>query len=279
MSLPLTASDPRQKASNGAAQSMQRFLAGLGVAFGIERSAKCGPNHWSTRRQLYSASVEACGAKRLARELPELLDELSMDQGSQQAFLASLQAPVLPHFLHLGVEASRCKVYWESPMPKALIPGERFVLYRAWKWQPNEAALVSDYVLVPSAGEAKAACRQQCKGLPMALVDLLEQLEVSFALQQVPWPPLTVRIEESCQGQVTERASINLHLHQAKLPLGSVAGLIMGLARDWNSTRRETLVEWIATYGDEILGNLSFGFGHDGEPFLTCYHGARLTNK
>ncbi|WP_162622991.1 hypothetical protein [Billgrantia lactosivorans] len=279
MSLPSTASEQRREASSDAPERMQRLFAGLGVAFGLERSVKCGPGRWSTRRRLYSAAVEACGVERLARELPALLVELGMDDASREAFLAALQAPRQPHFLHLGVEESRCKVYWEAPLPRELGPGERFVLYRAWKWQPGETAALSDYVLVPTAGEARAAYRRQCEGMPMALVDLLEQLEVSFALAQTPWPPLTVRIEESRRGRATPRASLNLHLHQARLPLGGVAGLMMGLAREWDSAPRQALVAWIAAHGNEFLGNLSFGLGHDDEPFLTCYHGARVVEK
>lgn len=276
MSLPSTASEQRREASTDAPERMQRFFAELGVAFGLERSVKCGPGRWSTRRRLYSAAVEACGVERLARALPALLAELGMDEASRREFLAALQAPNQPHFLHLGIEESRCKVYWEAPLPSALEPGERFVLYRAWKWQPGEPAALSDYVLLPNASEARAACRRQCEDMPMELVDLLEQLEVSFALAQTPWPPLTVRIEESHRGQATARASLNLHLHQARLPLGGVAGLMMGLAREWGSAPRQVLVEWIAAHGNEFLGNLSFGLGRDGEPFLTCYHGARL---
>lgn len=276
MSLPSIASDG-QGAAHGAqlAAGMQSFLAGLGVPFGVEHSAKCRPGGWSSERALFSAPVAACGVAALQRDLPAFLASLGMAESDCRAFMAELKDDEPPHFLHLGIEDSRCKAYWEAELPDAP-PQGRFVLYRAWKWVPGDAAAVSDYVLVPSAPEAKAAIREQASRMPMSLVDLLEQLEVSFALKQVPWPPLTVRIEEQRQGQATVRQSLNLHLHQARLPLGAIAGLMMGLTREWESTARQSVVEWVAAHGDELLGNLSFGLGDDGQPFLTCYHGARL---
>lgn len=271
-------SEARSLPGGAHAEMMQTFLAGLEIPYGIERSAKWRPQRWSTDRLLCSTPVAVCGADVLARQLPALLERLGMQHTDMQAFLAELRPTVgeVPHYLHLGVEDGRCKVYWEASQPEQLAQESRFVLYRAWKWQPGEAAALSEYVLEPSAGQAVRAIKALLAEMPMALADLLEQLEVSFALKQTPWPPLTVRIEEHMGGRETQRHSLNLHLHQARLPLGGIAGLCMGLVREWQSAPRSTVVEWVAAHGSEMLGNLSFGIGDDGQPFLTCYHGARL---
>ncbi|MBA2777285.1 hypothetical protein [Billgrantia kenyensis] len=260
------------------AAQMRDFLAGLAMPFSLEQSAKCRPGRWSRQRYLFSTPVDALGPDRLARELPRLLASLGMGEGDAAAFLDGMQLPSggLAHYLHLGVEDGRPKAYWEASQPPTLGPGERFVLYRAWKWWPGEEAAVSDYVLVPTAGEARQAIQALLADLPMAMTDLLEQLEVSFALSQTPWPPLTVRIEERRGESPTPRHSLNLHLYGARLPLGAFAGLVMGLKREWSSAPRQATVDWVAAHGDELLSNLSFGYGEDGKPFLTCYHGTRL---
>ncbi len=257
---------------------MRDFLAGLKMPFSLERSAKCRPGRWSRQRVLFSAAVEAFGPKRLRRELPLLLASLGMSKADAGNFLAGATLPggEPAHYLHLGVEDGRAKVYWEASRPARLAEGERFVLYRAWKWQAGEPAAVSDYVLVPSAGEARQAIQALLADMPMALADLLEQLEVSFALNQTPWPPLTVRIEERRGERQTPRHSLNLHLYGGRLPLGTIAGLMMGLKREWNSAPRQATEDWVAAHGGEVLSNLSFGIGDDGKPFLTCYHGTRL---
>ncbi|MGQ4879970.1 hypothetical protein ACOJCM_15500 [Billgrantia sp. LNSP4103-1] len=257
------------------ASIMRSFLAGLRVPFGEERSAKFRPARWSTRRQLFSVPVQACGRERLLRELPGRLHAMGMAPQASQAFLEPLQGEILPHYLHFGIEDERCKAYWEAALPDRPPTSERFVLYRAWKWVPGEAAAESDYVLVPSAPAARREIAAQLAALPPLLADLLEQLEVGFALAQTAWPPLTVRIEERQQGRETPRHSLNLHLHQARLPLGAIAGLLLALAREWQGANREAICTWIAAHGNETLGNLSFGVGNDGLPFLTCYHGAR----
>lgn len=260
---------------------MQRFMAGLPGPYAQEASMKCRPGHWTTQRWLFGVSLASVERETLRDELPSVLNALGMPREDRMAFLHPLlsspeRSPL--HYLHLGIEDARCKAYWEMPMPDELAGAlGRFVLYRAWKWQPGQVrAAYSEYVLLPSARQARAALHDELQHMPMLIGDLLEQLEVSCALKQMPWPPLMVRIEEWRHGQSTSRHSLNLHLHGARLPLGTVAGLLMALARTWESASRRTLVEWIAAHGDELLSNISLGVGEDRQPFFTCYHGGRL---
>ncbi|SDK71703.1 hypothetical protein SAMN05192555_1019 [Franzmannia pantelleriensis] len=186
--------------------------------------------------------------------------------------------PVHVQYLHLGLEGQRCKVYWEFPMPERLDGStSHHVQYRAWKWHAGEpAAACSDYVILPSAGAARAAIRQTTQAMPALVGELIEQLEISAALKHYPWPPMTVAIDEWLARQSTPRRSLNVHLHEADLPLGTIAGLMMALAREWQAAPQQTLVDWVARHGAERLSNVSLGLGHDSQPFFTCYYGGRV---
>ncbi|WP_143005081.1 hypothetical protein [Billgrantia gudaonensis] len=243
-----------------------------------EMSAKCRPGQWSTQRCLFSLPVSSMAPQRLASVLGDTLATLGMLEADREAFLAGLADPeALPHFLHLGVEDDRCKVYWETDSPSEPLPAaRRHVMYRAWKWRADECAASSDYVLLPTAHEAREAIEAELECHPMSpMHDVIEQLQISFALAQAAWPPVTVRIEEMQAGEPTGRDSLNLHLHRAGLPLGTLAGPLFSLAREWQTTSRQTLIDWMARHGSETLGNLSFGRGAGEEPFLTCYHGTK----
>ncbi|WP_163575954.1 hypothetical protein [Halomonas faecis] len=285
MSLPWANADSgRFAAGNRAAEVLKAMLEGLGATYLSEVSAKCRPGHWSTQRCLFSLPVSSVGPQRLAAALHETLATLGMCEADREAFLVDLADPgEAPHFLHLGVEDDRCKVYWEADSPSDPLPAERrHVMYRAWKWRADERAASSDYVLLPTAREARVAIEAELERHPECpMHDVIEQLQVSFALAQITWPPVTVRIEEMQAGEPTGRDSLNLHLHRAGLPLGTLAGPMFALAREWQSTPRQTLIDWMARHGSETLSNLSFGRGATGEPFVTCYHGTKrhLTDR
>lgn len=280
MSLPWANADPgRFIAGNRAAEALQVMLNVLAVPYLSEKSAKCRPGHWSTQRCLFSVPVELVSPDTLVDALGHVLSELGMTDDDARECLAPLHdhlddGRALPHFLHLGVEDDRCKIYWESPLPDPIPRDSRFVLYRAWKWRAGESVARSDYVLLPTAGEARQAIERELAEQPASpLHDVIEQLQISYALGQTSWPPLTVRVEEIQAGRATGRDSLNLHLHQADLPLGTLAGTLFSLTRDWRSAARETLVSWMARHGNETLSNLSFGCDRGGQSFLTCYHG------
>ncbi|MDR5885055.1 hypothetical protein [Vreelandella janggokensis] len=242
---------------------------------------KCLPGRWSSQRRLFSVPIDAVSIDVLSPALEQLLADLGMPGQQVEECLAPLNrkdrsGPQLsrPHYLHLGVEGDRCKIYWETKRPTSIPKEARFVLYRAWKWRANEPVTRSDYVLLTTARAARRAIDLELsKDPPCAMHDLIEQLQVSFALQQEPWPPLTVRIEEVQDGHPTGRDSLNLHLHRAALPLGTVAGTMFTLARDWQSTSRDTLIAWVAGHGNQLLSNFSFGRNESGHPFATCYYG------
>jgi hypothetical protein len=280
MPLPRTEVDGSRDAAADHAEALQSLLEQSGVPYLSEASAKFRPGAWSTRRRLFSVSTEAAPVDALVPRLGSVLTGLGMLTADRDAFLAPLQerasgtAP--PHFLHLGVEDARCKAYWEAEPPVAGRIAARHVMYRAWKWFHGEASTCSDYVMLPSARRAGQAIEEALSRQAVSpLHDVLEQLQVSFALAHKAWPPLTVRVEETHQGRMTGRDSLNLHLHRAGLPLGTLAGALFALSRDWQATPRAALVEWMAAHGDQTLSNLSFGQGADGKPFLTCYHGTR----
>ncbi|PMR72713.1 hypothetical protein [Billgrantia endophytica] len=251
-----------------------------------EQSVKLRPSYWGEQRVLYSVPLSRQPSRVLTERLEALLTQWQMPAVDQQQVLsgpdddAAGKQPL--HYLHLGLEGDRCKVYWEYPLPSsAAEAGERHVQYRAWKWRPGQTrAAQSEYVLLPTATSARGAIRQQLELLPPLVADLVEQLEISTALMQHPWPPMTVRIEEAQAGNATPRDSINLHMHQSRLPLGTIAGLLMALARDWQSAPRDTLVQWMVQHGNQMLGNVSFGLGGDRQPFFTCYYaGQRLAGQ
>ncbi|MFC3392687.1 hypothetical protein [Aidingimonas halophila] len=280
MSLPWANADPgRFAVGNRAAESIQSLLTSRALPYLSEKSAKCRPGRWSTQRCLFSVPVQAIPPDMLYDELGRLLFDLGMSRVDAETCLAPLDSCAeetlqCPHYLHLGVEDDRCKVYWEVKKPDSLPGNERFVLYRAWKWRAGESVARSDYVLLPSAREARRAIDDELQAQPDSpLHDLIEQLQVSFALAQTPWPPLTVRIEEVQAGKATGRDSLNLHLHRAGLPLGTLAGPMFSLSREWKAAARDTLISWMAKHGNEILSNLSFGRDETGQPFVTCYHG------
>lgn len=265
-------------ASKQAADAIQGLIKDLTLPYLSEQSVKCLPGRWLTQRRLFSLPVDAVSTSKLLLALERLLTDLGMPSQDVEECLSPLVSPVadqpLPHYLHLGVEDDRCKIYWETKRPDSLRKDARFVLYRAWKWRANEPVARSDYVLLTTAREARLAIEQELSLAPTCPVhDLIEQLQVSFALQQAPWPPLTVRIEEIQDGRSTGRDSLNLHLHSASLPLGAIAGTMFSLARDWRSAPRDTLIAWMARHGNEVLSNLSFGRNESGQPFLTCYYG------
>lgn len=280
MSLPFSEADLCKDDAVDHTETLQVLLKGLGVPYLSEASAKFRPGIWSTRRRLFSVSTEAAPVDTLALRLDEVLAVLGMASADRLAFLAPLQDPVYnaapPHFLHLGVEDARCKAYWEAEPPAASQVAGRHVMYRAWKWHRGESAACSDYVMLPSARCARQAIEEELGRLPDSpLHDVLEQLQVSFALAHESWPPLTVRVEETHNGRATGRDSLNVHLHRAGLPVGTLSGALFALSRHWEATSRDDLVAWMAAHGDHTLSNMSFGHGADGEPFLTCYHGTR----
>lgn len=259
-----------------------RLLAAAGDGIFIERSAKCGPGRWAPGRTLISMALGDDRHETMRRELPAVLEGLGMLAADRKVFLKPLATlhrddpATVPSYLHVGLEESRHKVYWEIPLPERPPPrDDRFALYRAWKWQSGSPAFESEYVLLPSANDALDAIEDQLRAMPDVVGDLLEQLQISFALKQTPWPPLSVRIEERGHGLQTPRNSLNLHLYSAGLPLGSIAGLMMTLTRHWHSAPRHALVQWMAECGDQGLSNVSLGVGDDGQPFFTCYHGGR----
>lgn len=263
-----------------AADAIQGLIKDLALPYLSERSVKCLPGSWLTQRRLFSVPVDAVSTSKLLLSLERLLTDLGMPDQFVEECLSPVVSPVvdqpLPHYLHLGIEDDRCKIYWEDRRPDTLPKEERFVLYRAWKWRANEPVARSDYVLLATASDARRAIERELAAAPTSpLHDVLEQLQVSFALQQEPWPPLTVRIEEIQNGRPTGRDSLNLHVHRASLPLGTIAGTMFSLARDWQSAPRDTLIEWIAGHGNEVLSNFSFGRNEAGQPFVTCYHGAK----
>ncbi|APX92897.1 hypothetical protein BWR19_08120 [Halomonas sp. 1513] len=253
---------------------MRAFSERLGRGHFEEHSAKWRPGQWSAVRHLMGVPLNGLSARELQPALPELLSELGMRDDDQAGFLAPLQQAPLPHFLHLGVEEQRCKVYWEAPLPTSP-PAGRFALYRAWKWQPGEEASVSEYLLASSAKQVRGWIDAQCQALPDDVEDLLEHLEIQFALRQLPWPPVCVRIEERQHGSATPRHSINLHLHGARLALGRIAGPLFALARSWQVAPRAEVQRWLAQHGNQMLSNLSLGVDHLDRPFFTCYYGGR----
>lgn len=243
-----------------------------------EDSLKLRPGHWLDQRQLYSLPLRLLPAETIQAALPPLLDKLAISPTARQAVLRPLEDGCLGslHYLHLGIEQGRCKIYWEAPTPAHAPPDtERFVLYRSWKWFPGEEASLDEYVLLPSALRVRQRIEELMPQMPVLIADLLEQLEVSFALQQQPWPPLSVEIESVVQGRQGARDSLNLHVHSARLPLGVIAGLMLALAREWQVAPRQQVYQWLARHGGQMLSNISFGLGEDGEPFFTCYYGGR----
>lgn len=282
MSSPLAnANSGTHEAGYHASEVIQGMLETLAVPYLSERSVKCLPGRWSSQRCLFSVPMNVVPIDVLSPALEQLLADLGMSAQEVEECLAPLNqkersGPTLsrPHYLHLGVEGDRCKIYWETKRPASVPKEARFVLYRAWKWRANESAARSDYVLLKTAREARLAIEQALSFVPTCPVhDVIEQLQVSFALQQAPWPPLTVRIEEMQNGCPTGRDSLNLHLHRASLPLGTIAGTMFSLAREWQSAPRDTLIAWMAKHGNEALSNLSFGRNEAGQSFLTCYYG------
>ncbi|WP_139197170.1 hypothetical protein [Vreelandella subterranea] len=258
---------------------MREFAEALGHGHFEERSDKWRPAQWSSARRLVGIPLQQLDMSQLQKRLPTLLESLGMPSRDQGNFLAASQCGQRPHYLHLGVEEQRCKVYWETPMPSAP-PTQRFSLYRAWKWQAGEpAADCSDYVLACSAEEARRWINDQLKDMPEPLGDLVEHLEIQFALKQVSWPPISVRIEEHRLGQATPRHSINLHVHAAQMPLGRIAGPLFGLARHWQLGPRMLVQRWLGRYGDKLLSNISLGVDHLGRPFFTCYYGGHVAKR
>ncbi|SDN17533.1 hypothetical protein [Vreelandella arcis] len=284
MSSPLFSADAGQyKVGNQATDAIQGLLESLELPYLSERSVKCLPGRWSSQRCLFMVPLETAPSDVLSPALERLLADLGMAGEYIAESLAPLNRhdvadppPSRPTYLHLGVEGDRCKIYWEDKRPDTPSREKRFVLYRAWKWRANEPVARSDYVLLTTASDARRAIEQELAAATTnPLHDVLEQLQVSFALQQEPWPPLTVRIEETQNGRPTGRDSLNLHVNRALLPLGTIAGTMFSLARDWQSAPRETLIDWIAGHGNEVLSNISFGRNEAGQPFVTCYHGAK----
>lgn len=284
MSSPLVNVNSSQyEAGNQASDAIQGVLKSLALPYLSEWSVKCLPGRWLSHRCLFMVPVEAATSDMLSPALERLLADLGMSSPHIEESLAPLNRhdsadPPLsrPNYLHLGVEGDRCKIYWEAKRPDTPSREKRFVLYRAWKWRANEPVARSDYVLLTTASDARRAIeRELAAATTNPLHDVLEQLQVSFALQQEPWPPLTVRIEETQNGRPTGRDSLNLHVHRALLPLGTIAGTMFSLARDWQSAPRDTLIEWMARHGNEVLSNISFGRNEAGQPFITCYHGAK----
>lgn len=282
MFLPWANADPgKYAAGNQAVEFIQDFLKVLDVPYLSERSVKFRFGRSSSQRCLFSVPVDLVSSDKLSKVLVRLLGDLGMSSQDADECLfplntTSVEGGPLPHYLHLGVEDDRCKIYWEEKRPETLVKEDRFVLYRAWKWRVGESVARSDYVMLTTAQAARQAIEIELSLEPTSpLHDLLEQLQVSFALAQEPWPPLTVRIEEIQDGQPTGRNSLNVHLHRASLPLGTVAGTMFSLARDWQSTSRDTVIAWMANHGNEVLSNLSFGRDENDQPFVTCYHGAR----
>lgn len=277
-SLLANADSNKLNADNHLTEAILRLIDELALPYLSERSVKCFPGHWLPQRRLFSLPVGALSTNDVHFSLKRLLFELEMPSHSVEECLSPFLSPEvdqpLPHYLHLGVEGDRCKIYWETKRPESVRRDARFVLYRAWKWRADEPAARSDYVLLPTAHEARLAIEQELTSVPACPVhDVIEQLQVSFALQKSPWPPLTVKIEEIQEGCRTGRDSLNLHLHSASLPLGAIAGTMFSLARDWQSASRDTLITWMARHGNKILSNLSFGHNESGQPFLTCYYG------
>ncbi|MDR5907393.1 hypothetical protein [Franzmannia qiaohouensis] len=258
---------------------LREAVAELATPWLEEQSVKLGPGHWGAQRVLFSLPLARLSQSVLSDTLQTLLARWQMPTSDQQRVLSELAAAggSAPHFLHLGLEGERRKVYWEYTLPEsAPDPATRHVQYRAWKWTPGQDhAAVSEYLLLPSASAASAAIGDQLAVMPALVADIVEQLEISSALSQRAWPPMTVRIEEQQAGSTTPRDSLNLHMHQSRLPLGSVAGLLMALARDWQCAPRQRLVQWIAQHGDQLLGNVSFGVGAGQQPFFTCYYAGK----
>lgn len=284
MSSPLANPDAGQyEAGNQVSDAIQRLLKSLALPYMSERSVKCLPGQWLSQRCLFMVPVEAGTFDVLSPALEQLLADLGMSGPYIEESLAPLNQhdnadPQLsrPNYLHLGVEDDRCKIYWEYKRPDMPTREKRCVMYRAWKWRVNEPVARSDYVLMTTARDARRAiARELGAAKTNPLHDVLEQLQISFALQQESWPPLTVRIEEMQNGRPTGRDSLNLNVHRALLPLGTIAGTMFSLARDWQSAPRDTLIEWIAGHGNEVLSNIAFGRNEAGQPFMTCYHGAK----
>jgi len=277
MSLPARhcVTDVSQATADRHLTRMREFAETLAPGHVEESSLKWRPGQWSSARRLLGIPLQQLERARLTSALPALLDDLGMGSADQSECLTAFRDVAHLHYLHLGVEEQRCKVYWEMPLPSSP-PAERFVLYRAWKWMPGEPASSSDYVLARSASEARRWIAGQLDPMPMPLHDLVEHLEIQFALKQVPWPPVCVRIEEQCQGESTPRYSINLHVHAAKLPLGRMAGPLFGLARHWQLGPRGQVQDWLGRYGGRLLSNISLGVDHLGRPFFTCYYNGHV---
>lgn len=271
---------------------VEALLESLGVPFLMEPSTKFQPGQWRSDRRLFGVDVNSLTLQQWESRLPLMLQALGMCEEDEYAFMRLLSVPNMkekaaPHYLLVGQEGQTYKVYWEHSLAQLRhrSPDNPLVLYSAWKWQANQPARATDYVMAPDAKHAQQLIQRELNQLSPIVEDLLEQLEILAALKNIPWPPLTVDVIErtplaetqsSTPDDRTLRRSVNLHLHHFSPRLGEVAAPIFTLAREWLSAERDELRQWLAGYGDQMLSNVSFGIDQHAQPFMTFYYGGKV---
>ena len=256
------------------ADALLRLVAGVPL-YGVEKSFKLGPGELLRDRFLVGLKP----AEYAKLNLDGLRAALAMPERSFASMAADLKRA---NFLGLAYEpGSRQRVfkaYVEFPVPARRLAGPTpgtvaaHMIYHGYKWDPDrgEDAALTRYWWAPELDLAEiGACiaRQQAN---------ITRPEIRATVEQI-----VARCARDCDARKFQyiearegagsRASYDLNVYAAALPVAEVAGLLRGAARALavDPAALETL---LAQCADCTLGHVSAGTDRHGQDFLTIYH-------
>lgn len=264
--------------------ALQSWLANRELPFLFERSFRLSAGTVETRRGLLSIPVSVLQEHNVpAAEVLQICQAMSSPESHQSSIARFLPSAGCVHF---GFEAANTakigKCYLELPSSTA---SQLVFLGFKWSLDDDRLAVVSRYRALPISDQP-ALQTQLLQQIPSAgRVAARELIETCVPGRLTRQQLGELRLLEVSE-EGSPRRSLDLNVYERQLTLRDIAepttvfagGFEDNTATEAAEMATRRLTDWLTLHADSHLGHISLGTDRQGQPFLTLYHAAEVSD-